>query len=278
MLPIIQQLARVLALVLLACAAPALPAQTRTHSGDELSARMQAFLTALGGYPRDTLLAFFPRRGEWTWVVTTRRPGGDRVGRWRFGRDDLLPAIGETGPLCDSFSRGGDAMVVGTLMHHVITNPGRWRRVGGGRFVPPGASARSPVFVEWRREDGRWVLSAYGDERHRGPRLLGRAANEVVRDTGPRLPPPADAPAHAPYAAGAPWYEDSWPLLVDGLSLSRYGIPLSLSPEELVRFGTVRGVAVYVEAGSAGTPALVFVPVSHGVYQPYQVMVGTGCW
>ncbi|HEX2080244.1 MAG TPA: hypothetical protein VHG08_21255 [Longimicrobium sp.] len=277
MSPITGHLARVLVLILLVCA-PVLAAQPRTQPADGLSARMQAFLTALGEHPRDSLVSFLPRRGEWTWVVTTHTLTGDRIGLWRFGKDDLLPAIEETGPLCDSFSWGGDVMLTGTLMSHVIRNRGPWRRVPGNRFVPPGASVRAPVFVEWRREDGQWVFSAYGDERRRGPRLLGHSANEVVRDAGPRSPPPAEETADARYAAGAPWYEHNGPLVVDGVSLDRYGAPRPLSPGELVRFGTVHGVPAYVEPGSTGTPGVVYVPVSHGVYQPYQAMAGTGCW
>jgi hypothetical protein len=264
------------ALLLLMLTAPALGAQPRAPS-DGLSRRMRAFVDALQEYPRDTLVTFLPRRGAWTWVLTTHFLQEDRVGLWRLGADDLLPGIDHTGPLCESFSRGGDAITMGTLFSHLIFNPGRWRRVPGNRFVPPGASARSPVFVEWRREDGRWVLSAFGDERYVGPRLLGREVNAVVRDTGPRTPPPAEEPADARYAAGTHWYEERLPLVVDGEHLVMYGLPHSLAPGDLLRLGTVHGVPVYVEAGSTGTPAVIYVPLSHGVYQPYQDTIGNGC-
>lgn len=264
--------ARIACILLLAFTAPSLDAQP---ARDGLSARMNAFLAALEEYPRDTLLHFLPRRGEWTWVLTTGQGGRpERVGLWRFRRDDLLAAIEYPGPLCESFSPGGDAITLGTLMYNVREHPGRWRRVAGNRFVPPGASARSPVFVQWRREDGRWVLHAYGDERRTGPPLLGREVNSVVREPGPRRPPPPGEPL---YAAGLPWYEERMPIIADGEMLTMYGPVRELDPALLERIGTINDVAVYVETGSRGSASVVYVPVSPGMYQPYQDMIGTGC-
>ncbi len=37
-------------------------------------------------------------------------------------------------------------------------------RRGRGAAPPTREPASSPTFVEWRREDGRWVVSAFGDE------------------------------------------------------------------------------------------------------------------
>lgn len=262
------------ALLLLLCAASSLDAQP-PRRGDGLSTRMNGFLGAMGAYPRDTLLPFFPRRGAWTWVLATRQAGrADRIGLWRFRTDDLLAAIEYPGPLCESFSHGGDAIVLGTLMYNVMQHPRGWRRVAGNRFVPPGASARSPVFVQWRREDGRWVLHAFGDERAAGPRLLGREVNSVVREPGPRTPPPAAEPL---YAAGTRWYQERMPVVVDDQMLVMYGLPRAVDPRLLERIGTLNGVAVYTEVGSRGRAEVVYVPVTPGMYVPYQNMTGTGC-
>ena len=53
-------------------------------------------------------------------------------------------------------------MLLNTGSGTVVLRPGRWRRVGGNRFVPPGAPASSPIFVEWRREGDAWVVAAAG--------------------------------------------------------------------------------------------------------------------
>ncbi|MBW3569923.1 MAG: hypothetical protein KY467_02340 [Gemmatimonadetes bacterium] len=263
-----------LLLVLVAGTAPSLDAQARPPRRDPLSVRMDAFLAALEAFPRDTLLHFLPRRGPVTWVLTTRaaaRP--DRLALWRFGREDLLSAMDYPRPLCESFSRGGDAIIPGTLMFTAIEHPRGWRRVPGNRFVPPGASARSAVFVEWRRENGRWVLSAFGDERQARPRLLGREVNSVVRNAGPGPPPPTEPLL----AAGTRWYEEHLPIVVDGEMLIKHGLPQAIEPELLERIGTLNGVAVYVEAGSATPVEVVYVPTAPGMYQPYQDMIGNGC-
>ncbi|HEX8244638.1 MAG TPA: hypothetical protein VF541_14125 [Longimicrobium sp.] len=61
---------------------------------------------------------------------------------------------------------------IGRFAHQVMmrdrgpSSPGplRWRRVRGNRFVPVGDPNSAGFFVEWRREGGRWVVSAFGDE------------------------------------------------------------------------------------------------------------------
>ncbi|MEK6283179.1 MAG: hypothetical protein AABN95_22715 [Acidobacteriota bacterium] len=37
-----------------------------------------------------------------------------------------------------------------------------WPRVGGARFVPPGYEDGSLTFVQWRKENGRWVIAEIG--------------------------------------------------------------------------------------------------------------------
>ena len=264
-------------LLVLACALSAGPlaAQARPRgSGPE--ARMDAFLHMMRERD-DSLSAFFPRRAEVAWVLTTHDPARGRVaGRSLFRPSEVLRAMEWNGPLCETFSLGGDAITVGTLMYRIWESPGRWRRVGAARFVPPGASARSPTFVEWRREDGRWVIAAFGDERWSGPRLLGVERNHVVRDAAPAGGAAASQVSEV-YAAGAPWFEEHEPIRAEGHGLVKYGLPRPLSPDEIRRYGTVNGVAAYVEAGSRGRPEVLYVAVAPGRYQPYQNMTSTGC-
>src|SRR5829696_2965225 len=53
-----------------------------------LAARMRAFMAEIEDQPNTELAAFFPRRGDWTWVQTARNyeRGGRTmyVGMWRF--------------------------------------------------------------------------------------------------------------------------------------------------------------------------------------------------
>jgi hypothetical protein len=39
-----------------------------------------------------------------------------------------------------------------------IGNGEMWPRLGGARFVPPGSSDDSLTYVQWAKEDGRWVV------------------------------------------------------------------------------------------------------------------------
>jgi hypothetical protein len=63
-----------------------------------------------------------------------------------------------------SFEIQVESQPIGLFAHQVMHRGTGWRRVRGNRFVPPGASASSAIFVEWRREGDRWVVSAFGDE------------------------------------------------------------------------------------------------------------------
>jgi hypothetical protein len=133
--------------------------------------------------------------------------------------------------------------------------------VGGTRFVPPGEPARSPAYVEWRLEDGEWVVSSIGDEQiYQRPRRPMR--NEVTRD---RRPGPDDGV----YAAGAEWYVMNEPIAFNGNRYVKYGLPRPLAAHEIERVGTLGGVAVYAEAASERMEVL-YVAVGPGSYQPYQ--------
>lgn len=254
----------------------ALAAPAAAQSGRVPQERMDAFVTAVQEFGRDTLLGFFPRGGAWTWEHTVHQDGRpDVVGRWRFVTGDLLRRM-DGGPLCESFTHGGDAIPTESFNWIIREHPGRWRRVGGNRFVPPGASARARTFVQWRREEGRWVIDAFGNESWRGPAVLGIETNAVRRDGGG--PPAFPLPPEDRVAGGTAWYESNEMIVVEGERLIKYGMPRPIEAELLQRFGFVHGVPVYVEVGTRGTPEVVYLPVDrNGVFQPYQDTVGDGC-
>jgi hypothetical protein len=239
---------------------------------NDLAARMRAFVREIQVTPNDGLAAYLPRRGDWTRVQTiglwrARRRVGERVGVWRFPGAETVRVIGEGGPACGSFdtSVGGVGPFEGWLGMQMRMNPQPWRRVRGNRFVPRGASADSPVFVEWRREDGAWVVSAYGEEgfSESVPPVLGRDAprGPFSRDT-------AGVPEDAAFAP-ADWYT----ITVNGQRYPRYGIPRPLNEAErarLVRIGLYHGVSVFALREEADWPAHVYLLTAPGQFQPYE--------
>lgn len=255
--------------LMLAITAPLAAGAQPAASGATLDARMQAFFAEIPEEPNTALAAFFPRRGDWTWVQTIRdmesgRPV--RTGVWRFPGAETARAIGADGPACGSFDgpHGEFGPFEGRFGMQAMLHGGRWRRVRGNRFVPPGASAASAVFVEWRREDGQWVVSAFGDEEFYRPRLLGVEAGMVSRDT-------SLAPEGAAYAAGQAWYVERLPIRMEHVRYVQYGPPRSLSAQDrahLQRVGVMGRVSVYAERG--GPPDPLYVPISPGEFQPYQ--------
>jgi|GEM_PF-2902588 len=137
------------------------PAAARETLGD----RMKAFLRAAGSGGE---ASFFPRLGDLTWVHTVHSDEGTRVSVWRFPPSDIPRALQGNGPLGPSFYINIERQPVGLFLHQLITREGRhkqWRRVGT-RFVPLDEPATAGLFVEWRREAGVWVVSAFGDERY----------------------------------------------------------------------------------------------------------------
>ncbi|HEX2205154.1 MAG TPA: hypothetical protein VHG91_17715 [Longimicrobium sp.] len=141
----------------------------RNGMSGELDQRMHAFLQAVG-QSADSAAAYFPSGGDWTYAHTSHRDDGDRVEVWRFPASQAQQAI-RRGPLRRVFSIDYHAQPVGLFAHQVMHRGTEWRRVRGNRYVPPGASASSPVFVEWRREGDAWVVSSLGDESFPNGRL-----------------------------------------------------------------------------------------------------------
>jgi hypothetical protein len=252
-------------IALLTVAAFPLGAQT------PLTARMQAFVDEIEDFPNTELAAFFPRRGDWTWfetVLDVRTGEVHGTGIWRFPGAETLRAIGAGGPVCDSFeSAVGEAGPVETrLGMQAMMHSGRWRRVRGTRFVPPGADGRSPVFVEWRREDGEWVVSAFGDVGYYFPRLLGRPANSIARDT-------AVVPEDAAFAP-AEWYT----ITLEGRRSAKYGEPRPLDRALLTRVGVLERVSIYVSRDETwNTAEVLYLPVSPGRYQAYTRPLARRC-
>ena len=249
----------------------AVPAATQAQS--TLAGRMRAFLAAVESGHTDSVAAFFPRRGDLTWRETLRESPGGRpgVGVWRFSGAEARRAI-DGGPLCMSFAvGGGDVGPVEVALGMQVLSRGRpWRRVSRGRFVPRGAPAWSPVFVEWRREDGRWVVSSFGDVGSVAPpRVLGRGAGSVSPDTTLRLPPPDTLRER--------WYAENLPITFQERRYVKYGVVRTLAEHELTRVGTLGRLGVYVEAGSRGPADYLYVKVGPAQYQPYTGMGSGPC-
>jgi hypothetical protein len=230
---------------------------------------MQAFTETASTEPAESLVDFFPRRGTWTWVQTVHYPGRpDHVRIRRFTPAETLRAIDTGGVACESFMRTGGTGIAGVLMSELGSGP--WRRVGRTRFVPRDAKPGSRrVFVEWRLEDGRWVVSSYGDEAYEEPRLLGVPVSTVRRDPMQqplRLPLPADG--H--YAAAQPWYPTHEPLRFEGRLYTKYGYPAVFQPGGITRIASWGRVGVYAETGVTEHIAVLYVPLNaQGEFQRY---------
>ena len=250
-----------LVVLLLAHAAP-------VEAQRSLAGRMRAFRQTAQEQPIDSVLEFFPRRGEWTWVQTVHYPGRpDHVRVRRFSAGETRGVIDGGGIACESFMRVAAIGIPGVLMDHLTDES--WRRVDGTRFVPPGA--RSPAFVQWRREDERWVIDAYGDEVYEAPRLLGVVASTVRRDPVQRpleLPLPADG--H--YAEAEPWYPTHESLVFEGRHFQMYGPPVVFAAGEISRIASWGRVGVYAETGATGILGALYVPINaRGEFQRYWV-------
>jgi hypothetical protein len=266
---------RLLSLIALITLSLPLAAQTEARAPapaeTALAARMQAFLAEVGDEPNTELVAFFPRRGDWTWMQTlldVRSGVVQGAGVWRFAGAETVRAIGAGGPACMSFDRvrGEYGPFEGRLGMQALMHPGRWRRVRGNRFVPPDASPSSPVFVEWRREEGQWVVSAFGEEGIYTPAGLAPPRGPFSRDT-------TGVPEDAAFAP-ADWHT----ITVEGRRAPKYGTPRPIDRAALERIGVLHRVSVYVEQGSGPNGrGVVYLPVAPGQYQPYEAPLPMPC-
>ncbi len=223
-------------------------------------ARMDAFLASLMAEGKMEPYEYFPARGSWSWINT--RAG--RVGVHRFPSSETRRALESFCPLYDSFMFQPEGQPMGGLIGHVLENGSGWRRVRGTRFVPPGKPASSPTFVEWRREDGRWVVSAFGDESPRGRLTYPEDAPNTVR---------RDATARAESTDDGPWFTGHGPIHFEGRRWFLSGAPRVVAREHLTRLGSLNGVPVYAEAG-VRIPEALYVAVGPGPevlpFQSYQ--------
>ena len=232
-----------------------------------LAARMRAFVDAAPDAPNDSVAAFFPRHGDWTWMQAWHDVDGHgppRTGVWRFSGAETLRAIGAGGPVCESFdAAGGIGPYHGRFGLQAEMHRGPWRRARGTRFVPPGETDASPVFVEWRREDGRWVVSAFGDRDVYVPPVRERPSRPAWRDT-------TGVPEDAAFAPGD-WHT----ITLNGLRYLTYGNPRPRDRSGLVRIGQYQRVSVFAEREeNADWPSLVYLSTAPGQFQAYQAPHG----
>ncbi|HEU4452398.1 MAG TPA: hypothetical protein VFR81_05030 [Longimicrobium sp.] len=264
------------ALALLFATAISIAAQAGASSAS-LERRMGAFLRAVVEEPRDSVAAYFPKSGDWRYVPSLlKAPRGTPPGGWLFRAEETLRAIGKGGPLCWSFepSWGDTGPFEGAIVSRVSVTRTGWRRVRGNRFVPPGESARSPAFVEWRREGGEWVVSSIGEQQpYYTPRPSPWERNQARRD---RRPLPA-APPEASYGANAAWYVSNEPISFEGMTYVKYGLPRPIGDDEVERIGSLGGVAIFVEAGMNGATEILYVLAGPGQYQPYYAFGSRAC-
>lgn len=252
------------------------PMAARAQSSASVTRRMDAFVASFGRAPEPP--GFFPREGALEWVVTYRTPGeADRVERQRFAAEEIPAAL--DGPLCRTFTLGADMAPINTLSHMIRRERVRWRLVGESRFVPRDSAADSPLFVQWRRESGTWVIAAIGEEVQLpgvGARILGVVAATLVRDSVPSAPVTFPIPSRT-YADSA-WLRENPGLVVAGEMLSIYGLPRPIQQGGVQRIGTVRGLPVYAEAGAPWPHPIVYLPLGpSGPFQVYQQMMSDGC-
>jgi hypothetical protein len=240
-----------------------------SQSTAELPARMESFVEAVRDGDRRQVAGFFPATGTWSWVQ--RFP--DQPGRWgvrEFSAMHTLAAISDGGPVCDSFQGPTpEGWPVHPTLAAAAADPRSWRRATAMRFVPRGQPATSPVFVQWRRENGRWVVSSIGDY---GTYLRQRPQP----DMGPIIPD-ATPPRHPERLEREPWFVDNEPLEFMGSRYIKYGLPRDIRLEEVVQIGRAGNVPVYRERGAAGPPEVLYIPVATGGMQAYQAEGSRSC-
>lgn len=257
------------AMLVAVCSASGADAQPA--AGGSLEARSEAFLRAASRSEADSLIAYFPREGTWTW--TQRYLDRRLVVRWRFGAEETLRAIDLGGPACDLFDspRGDTGPVEGSSLGREVMEHGTgWRLVPGNGFVPPGSTANSPTYVRWRRERGAWVITEIGGTAwYHEPRLLGRDVNSATTDTS--------AESAYAYAPSRGWFRNTEPILFGSMRFVMYGLPRELGSGELARIGEIQGVPIYAEAGASGNHEVIYVAVRDGAYQPYTAFGSPSC-
>jgi hypothetical protein len=226
---------------------------------------MRAFTQNFDDHATD----YFPRRGTWDYVSRTR----DHTGRAHDGIYRIPAAQTDSamnGPLCAQF-RYADAVLVGSLVEYAVLRETHWQRVSPTRFEPREPDNGATVFVDWRKEDGRWVIATIGslnDYVPSAPRPVPSPDTLVGRY--PRLPFPADGR----FAGETDWFRENQGIVIRDHRYTKYGQPRELRERDVVYYATYEGVPVYAEPSALGpwrAPIIVYLPVDRtGSFQPYE--------
>lgn len=130
-----------------------------------LQARNTAFMAAVDTRPPRELAGFFPRTGDLVYRSTVYSDSGTTVREQRFPAGEIPAAL--AGPLWDVLMNQVEGQTVGVFAHQVSLRGREWRYVGRQRFVPPRAGNCSAIYIQWRPENGAWVISEIADEEFR---------------------------------------------------------------------------------------------------------------
>jgi len=125
---------------------------------------METFLASFDSINAEEFVEFFPETGDIIYRHTRHTSRGDEVVVRRYSAAEIPAALEYGGPLWASFQFQFEGQPIGLLTQQVMVRTGRWDRHGESRFVPPGADYQSSTYVEWRREESRWVISELADE------------------------------------------------------------------------------------------------------------------
>jgi hypothetical protein len=113
---------------------------------------MTRLLAAVQHRDVTAFLSLLPRGGTWRLLDTSVDP--PEAAEMAFG-EFALDLEHQTGWYRLLFRpRGGRSL----FDFAVNTNPEDWPEEAPGRFVPPDQSQRDRVWVQWRREEQRWVV------------------------------------------------------------------------------------------------------------------------
>lgn len=250
---------------------------TRSRPGWSVSRTMRELLREMEISP----IGFFSTRGEWDFVTRTRHPdGSETVGVHRFPGAQTLEAVERPdGPLCNVF-HSGDAVALPSLAAYAYYD-NAWRRTGPARFDLYDPNIGGGMWVEWRREGRRWVISSIGERMQHFPAVLGIPVAEA-RDTmrGRRLALPL--PPTARLATDAPWYASSRMLPLGDRPYMREHEPRTIASGRLAYYATTAdGVMVWAERRALASrwgPEVVYVPIDRaGTFMPYDLWQGNGC-
>lgn len=132
--------------------------------------------------------------------------------------------------------------------------------------VAPPAVPPPPVDDGWRT-----IRACVVDAE--GLRYIEARYDPATGDTTVGGRPFAEAyPITPAYAGTAQWYVDNGPIELDGVRYTKYGLPRTPEPHEIVRAADYRGVLMFREVGDDGPPRSVYYAAVRPTceLQPYQ--------